>query len=360
MPRRKSVKSRRRTKPRRRSKSRRRSPVKKSRRKSKSRRRSKSRRKSPVKKSRRKSKSRRRSKSRRKSPRKKSRRKSKSMKGWAKMLSPKPGPERRKMMKKCGSRCFLRPRNLGYPICTKNTCKQSRKGLLAAVARGKQNHDEYVVSRARRLLKSKKRSSMINNQDLLSDNQIMNRIRGMNGIDDSNIQNAIILWRRIYEFSVGAGAGSRELPEDVGMMDVFARETDRNLRILADAGIIDEMVNKPMRSIVALTGELYVTAMIFKDSREKAESENPFTRVYIDNYYNELARREEAGIEPVEIQLEEMGQVGTETDMTGLACDINGCRNQGGVCICKLLEPPAGRVFGKCVPESCGINTFAG
>jgi len=113
-------------------------------------------------------------------------------------------------------------------------------------------------------------------------------------------------------------------------------------------------------SVVALTGELYVTAMIFKDSREKAESENPFTRVYIDNYYNELARREEAGIEPVEIQLEEMGQVGRETDMTGLACDMNGCRNRGGVCICKLLEPPAGRVFGKCVPESCGIDTFAG
>ena len=283
------------------------------------------------------------------------------MKGWAKMLSPKPGPQRRKMMKKCGSRCFLRPRNLGYPICVRNTCKQSRKGLLAAVARGKQNHDEYVVNKAKRLLKShKKGSSMINNPDVLTDREIRERILSMNGINDSNIQNAIRLWRRIYEWSVGAGAGNRQLPENVGMRDVFGRETDRIIKILADAGIINEIVDKSISFVIDIAGQLYITAQLFNDSGDRMVINNPFKQVYIDRYYNELSARREAGIAPVNINLEEIEGVGMETDMTGLACNLDGCRNQDGVCICKLLDPPRGRVFGKCAPETCGINSFFG
>ena len=264
------------------------------------------------------------------------------------------------MMKKCGSRCFLRPRNLGYPICVRNTCKQSRKGLLAAVARGKQNHDEYVVNKAKRLLKSKKRSSMTDNPDVFTEREIRNRILGMNGINDNNIQNGITLWRRIYEWSVGAGAGNRQLPENVGMRDVFGRETDRIIRILADAGVINEIVDKSTSFVIDIAGQLYITAQLFNDSGDKAVTNNAFKQVYIDRYYNELSSRREAGIAPVNINLEEIQGVGTETDMTGLACNLDGCRNQDGVCICRLLDPPRGRVFGKCAPESCGINSFLG
>jgi hypothetical protein len=283
------------------------------------------------------------------------------MKGWAKMLSPKPGPQRRKMMKKCGSRCFLRPSNLGYPICDRNTCKQSRKGLLAAVARGKQNHDEYVVNKARRLLKSKKRSNMTNNPVGFTDEEIRNRISGMNGIDSSNIQNAITLWRRIYEFSVGAGAGSRNREKpDLDMRVVFARETDNHISSLADAGIINEMMGESTSKIIHIASELRSTFTSFTTDGDHYQANSPFLQVYIDRYYNELSRRREAGIAPVEIRGAEVQGVGRETDMTGLACDLRGCRNQDGVCICKLLEPPPNRVFGKCAPESCGITGIMG
>ena len=280
------------------------------------------------------------------------------MKGWAKMLSPKPGPQRRKMMKKCGSRCFLRPRNLGYPICVRNTCKQSRKGLLAAVARGKQNHDEYVVNKAKRLLKShKKRSSMINNRDVLTDEEIRIRIVGMNGISDGNIRTAIRLWRKIYEFSVGAGAGSRELPENVSMRDVFGSETDKIIRILADADLINEMDDKNESSIINIALALINTLMLFNDNpNEEPKQNNPLMKVYVDRYYNELARRREAGIEPVRIELFEVEGVGRQVTDQGLACNPDGCRNRNGVCVCRLLDPPTGRVFGKCDPENCNIT----
>jgi hypothetical protein len=283
------------------------------------------------------------------------------MKGWAKMLSPKPGPQRRKMMKKCGSRCFLRPRNLGYPICVRNTCKQSRKGLQAAVARGKQNHDAYVVNKARRLLKSKKRSSMINNPVGFTDEEIRNRIRGMNGIDGSTIENAVILWRRIYDWSVGAGAGNRDREEpNINMRLVFATETDRHLRFLVDAGIINGIMGRSTSNIIHIASELSATFTSFSRYGDHYQTNSPFLQVYVDNYYDELVRRREANIAPVEIELEEIRGVGGETDMTGLACDMGGCRNQNGVCICRLLEPPPNRVFGKCAPESCGITGAMG
>ena len=47
---------------------------------------------------------------------------------------------------------------------------------------------------------------MTDNPDVFTDREIRNRILGMTGINDSNIQNGITLWRRIYEWSVGAGA----------------------------------------------------------------------------------------------------------------------------------------------------------
>lgn len=204
---------------------------------------------------------------------------------------------------------------------------------------------------------------MINNPDGLTDDEIRNRISDMNGIDGSNIQDAITLWRRIYEWSVGAGAGSRDRQNpgiDIDRRDVFATETDNHISSLADAGIINEMMGESTSKIIHIASELRSTFTSFTTDGDHYQANSPFLQVYIDRYYNELSRRREAGIAPVEIREAEVQGVGRETDMTGLACDVNGCRNQDGVCICKLLEPPPNRVFGKCAPESCGITGIMG
>ena len=53
--------------------------------------------------------------------------------GWSK-LAPNTR-ERRKILKKCGRKCFLGPisQPLSFPICAKNTCKINRKGVYAAI-----------------------------------------------------------------------------------------------------------------------------------------------------------------------------------------------------------------------------------
>jgi len=55
--------------------------------------------------------------------------------GWK---NEKPGYHQKTMMlKKCGKKCFLGP-NKSFPICKKNTCKVSSKGLYAAYIRARQ------------------------------------------------------------------------------------------------------------------------------------------------------------------------------------------------------------------------------
>ena len=56
-----------------------------------------------------------------------------SRKGWKK-AKPQSVGSRRKMYKKCGSRCFLRPSELKFPICRKD-CKVDCRGLVAAKSR---------------------------------------------------------------------------------------------------------------------------------------------------------------------------------------------------------------------------------
>ena len=69
-------------------------------------------------------------------------RKSVPWKGWEK-LAPK-GAQRTHMYRKCGKRCFLGRKTPGdkahpdFPICKKNTCKISDKGLYAAYIRARQ------------------------------------------------------------------------------------------------------------------------------------------------------------------------------------------------------------------------------
>ena len=202
---------------------------------------------------------------------------------------------------------------------------------------------------------------MINNPDGFTDEEIRNRIRDMNGIDGSNIQNAVTLWRRIYDFSVASGVGSRDREEpNINMRRVFATETDRHIRFLADAGIINGIMGKSTANIIHIASELSAAFTSFTRDGDHYQTNSPFLQVYVDNYHDELVRRREAAIAPEEIQLDDVERVGRETDMTGLACDVNGCRNQDGVCICRLLEPPPGRVFGKCAPESCNITGITG
>jgi len=55
--------------------------------------------------------------------------------GWK---SEKPGFHQRSVMiLRCGKKCFLGP-NKSFPICKKNTCKISSKGVYAAYIRARQ------------------------------------------------------------------------------------------------------------------------------------------------------------------------------------------------------------------------------
>lgn len=55
--------------------------------------------------------------------------------GWGK-LAPNT-KQRRKLLKKCGKKCFLGP-DLSFPICPKKSCKVNKKGLYAAYIRSSQ------------------------------------------------------------------------------------------------------------------------------------------------------------------------------------------------------------------------------
>ena len=56
-------------------------------------------------------------------------------KGWK---NEKPGYHQKTvMLKKCGRKCFLGPKK-SFPMCKKNTCKVSSKGLYSAYIRARQ------------------------------------------------------------------------------------------------------------------------------------------------------------------------------------------------------------------------------
>ena len=58
-----------------------------------------------------------------------------AVRGWSKQQ---PGYHQRTvMLKKCGKKCFLGPKK-SFPICKKNTCKVSKKGVYAAYIRSRQ------------------------------------------------------------------------------------------------------------------------------------------------------------------------------------------------------------------------------
>ena len=68
-------------------------------------------------------------------PKKIKTRKNVPWRGWSKE---KPGVHQKTtMLKNCGIKCFLGP-NKSFPICKKNTCKISKKGVYAAYVRAKE------------------------------------------------------------------------------------------------------------------------------------------------------------------------------------------------------------------------------
>jgi len=75
-------------------------------------------------------------------------------KGWK---HEKPGfPQRTVMLKKCGKKCFLGSRK-SFPICKKNTCKISTKGVYAAYIRAQQYSSKgrkykNISSKAKKIL----------------------------------------------------------------------------------------------------------------------------------------------------------------------------------------------------------------
>ena len=70
--------------------------------------------------------------------------------GWSKE---KPGFHQRTVMfKKCGKKCFLGSKK-SFPICKKNTCKVSKKGVYAAYVRARQYHKSAVSAKAKKMIK---------------------------------------------------------------------------------------------------------------------------------------------------------------------------------------------------------------
>jgi hypothetical protein len=51
--------------------------------------------------------------------------------------------QRTVILKRCGKKCFLKP-NKSFPICKKNTCKVSSKGVYSAYIRGQQYHRKSI------------------------------------------------------------------------------------------------------------------------------------------------------------------------------------------------------------------------
>ena len=71
--------------------------------------------------------------------------------GWKKE-APKTKGDRRKELAKCGSKCFLDPKNLAYPVCAKGSCRPTLKGVQAAYQRASQQHRYDIAAKAKRLL----------------------------------------------------------------------------------------------------------------------------------------------------------------------------------------------------------------
>lgn len=75
--------------------------------------------------------------------------------GWGR-AAPRTMTERKALAKRCGlKKCFLRPSNLGFPICSyRGSCKPDCRGLAAARSRARQFGYASIVRKARSMRKS--------------------------------------------------------------------------------------------------------------------------------------------------------------------------------------------------------------
>lgn len=81
---------------------------------------------------------------------------SRTTKGWRK-LAPKIPSERRALLARCGTKAFLDPRKLKFPIMAKKgPCVADCEGLRAAYARAKQYRHPTAAAKAKRLGKRAK------------------------------------------------------------------------------------------------------------------------------------------------------------------------------------------------------------
>ena len=69
--------------------------------------------------------------------------------GWKKQQ---PSYHQRTIMsKRCGKKCFLGPKK-SYPICKKNTCIISPKGVYSAYIRARQYYKKNISQKAKKIL----------------------------------------------------------------------------------------------------------------------------------------------------------------------------------------------------------------
>ena len=90
------------------------------------------------------------------------RRKLSPSRGW-KRMSPHKGRERNLIYQKCGSKCFLEPSKLGFPICKsyrkksgRMSCLPDSKAVLSAYRRAKQWKHESTARKAVSIAKERK------------------------------------------------------------------------------------------------------------------------------------------------------------------------------------------------------------
>lgn len=73
-------------------------------------------------------------------------------KGWKRLST----SSRRILKTKCGSRCFLMPKENKFPVCAAGSCKVSCKGLVSAKVRAAQWNYPSVYKKASRMIDRKK------------------------------------------------------------------------------------------------------------------------------------------------------------------------------------------------------------
>jgi hypothetical protein len=77
---------------------------------------------------------------------------------WKHWKQQKPGAHQKTLMlKRCGKKCFLGSKK-SFPICKKNTCTISKKGVYAAYIRARQYRTkgrkyQSIATRAKRMIK---------------------------------------------------------------------------------------------------------------------------------------------------------------------------------------------------------------